>query len=42
MTVQAEMLELLRRLVAAEDAALLFITHDLAVVASMCERVLVM
>ena len=41
-TVQAEMLELLRRLVAEEGAALLFITHDLAVIASMCERVLVM
>ena len=36
------MLELLRRLVAEEGAALLFITHDLAVIASMCERVLVM
>ncbi len=41
-TVQAEMLELLRQLVAEEGAALLFITHDLAVIASMCERVLVM
>jgi peptide/nickel transport system ATP-binding protein len=41
-TVQAQILELIRAGVAARDAALLFITHDLAVVASVCERVLVM
>ena len=36
------MLDLIVRGVAARDAALLFITHDLAVVATVCERVLVM
>ena len=41
-TVQALMLDLIVRGVAARDAALLFITHDLAVVATVCERVLVM
>ena len=41
-TVQAQVLELIVSGVEARDAALLFITHDLAVVASVCERVLVM
>ncbi len=41
-TVQAQVLRLLSRLVAEEDAALLLISHDLAVVSSMCERLLVM
>ena len=41
-TVQAQVLALLRRLVADEGAALLLISHDLAVVAGMCERLLVM
>ncbi len=41
-TVQARVLDLIVRGVAARDAALLFITHDLAVVATVCERVLVM
>src|SRR5690606_25352836 len=41
-TVQALVLDLIVRGVEARDAALLFITHDLAVVASVCERVLVM
>jgi len=41
-TVQAQMLRLLARLVAEENAALLLISHDLAVVSSMCERLLVM
>ena len=36
------MLKLIDRLVAEEGSALLFITHDLAVVAGLCERVLVM
>jgi peptide/nickel transport system ATP-binding protein len=39
-TVQKQILELI--LAGSQDAALLFITHDLAVVASVCERVLVM
>jgi peptide/nickel transport system ATP-binding protein len=41
-TVQAQILELILAGVARRHAALLFITHDLAVVASTCERVLVM
>ena len=39
---QALVLDLIVRGVAARDAALLFITHDLAVVATVCQRVLVM
>lgn len=41
-TVQATVLDLIVEGVEERDAALLFITHDLAVVASVCERVLVM
>jgi peptide/nickel transport system ATP-binding protein len=41
-TVQARMLALIDRLVDEEGAALLFITHDLAVMASLCDRVIVM
>ncbi len=41
-TVQARVLDLIVSGVQARDAALLFITHDLAVVAQVCERVLVM
>jgi oligopeptide/dipeptide ABC transporter ATP-binding protein len=41
-TIQAQILELLRELVAQENAALILITHDLGVVAGMCERVNVM
>jgi oligopeptide/dipeptide ABC transporter ATP-binding protein len=41
-TIQAQILTLLRALVAEEDAALILITHDLGVVAGMCERVNVM
>jgi peptide/nickel transport system ATP-binding protein len=41
-TVQARMLRLIDRLVAEEGSALLFITHDLAVVSGLCQRVLVM
>ncbi|MDQ2797971.1 MAG: ABC transporter ATP-binding protein [Actinomycetota bacterium] len=41
-TVQALVLDLVVRGVEARDAALLLITHDLAVVATTCERVLVM
>jgi ABC-type dipeptide/oligopeptide/nickel transport system ATPase component len=39
-TVQKQILDLI--LAVTDNAALLFITHDLAVVASVCERVLVM
>jgi oligopeptide/dipeptide ABC transporter ATP-binding protein len=41
-TIQAQILDLLRALVAEENAALMLITHDLGVVAGMCERVNVM
>ena len=41
-TIQAQILDLLRGLVAEENAALILITHDLGVVAGMCERVNVM
>jgi peptide/nickel transport system ATP-binding protein len=41
-TVQALVLDLIVRGVTARGAAMLFITHDLAVVAAACERVLVM
>jgi peptide/nickel transport system ATP-binding protein len=41
-TVQAEILRLLGELVDAQGATLLLITHDLAVVASSCDQVLVM
>ena len=38
-TIQAQILDLLRALVAERDTALILITHDLGVVAGMCERV---
>ena len=38
-TIQAQILELLRELVAEHGTALIMITHDLGVVAGMCERV---
>ncbi len=41
-TVQAKVLELIAAQSTAVRAALLFISHDLAVVASICDRVLVM
>ncbi len=41
-TVQATVLDLVVRGVEAREAAMLFITHDLGVVATVCERVLVM
>jgi peptide/nickel transport system ATP-binding protein len=41
-TVQARVLELIAEQSRAVQAALLFISHDLAVVASLCDRVLVM
>lgn len=40
--VQAEVLRLLDRLSAEDGRALLFVSHDLAVVAGLCERVLVL
>ena len=41
-TVQAQVLELLDRLVEEEGATLLLITHDLPVVAQICDEVMVM
>jgi oligopeptide/dipeptide ABC transporter ATP-binding protein len=41
-TIQAQILDLLRQIVAEQNAALVLITHDLGVVAGMCERVHVM
>lgn len=41
-TVQRQVLDLMLELVRERGTGLLFITHDLAVVANMCERVLVM
>jgi oligopeptide/dipeptide ABC transporter ATP-binding protein len=41
-TIQAQILDLLRQLVADRGTALILITHDLGVVAGMCERVNVM
>jgi oligopeptide/dipeptide ABC transporter ATP-binding protein len=41
-TIQAQILDLLKKLVAERDTALVLITHDLGVVAGMAERVHVM
>jgi oligopeptide transport system ATP-binding protein len=41
-TIQAQILDLMRTIVADKGTALILITHDLGVVAGMCTRVLVM
>lgn len=41
-TIQAQILDLMRKLAADNNMALLLITHDLGVVAEMCDRVAVM
>jgi len=41
-TLEAQVLELLRRLRADKGTAILFISHDLGVVAQLCDRVVVM
>ena len=41
-TIQAQILELMKELVRESMTSVLFITHDLGVVAEMCDRVLVM
>jgi ABC-type glutathione transport system ATPase component len=41
-TVQSQVLDLMREQVRDSGSALLFITHDLAVVSGLCERVLIM
>jgi oligopeptide transport system ATP-binding protein len=41
-TIQAQILDLIRRLKAEFNTAVIFITHDLGVVAGLCNRVIVM
>jgi oligopeptide/dipeptide ABC transporter ATP-binding protein len=41
-TIQAQVLEVMKRVQRETDAATILITHDLGIVAEMCERVLVM
>ena len=41
-TIQAQILELMRQVMRERNTAVLLITHDLGVVAGMCDRVLVM
>jgi oligopeptide/dipeptide ABC transporter ATP-binding protein len=41
-TIQAQVLEVLKRVQAETEAATILITHDLGIVAEMCERVIVM
>jgi oligopeptide/dipeptide ABC transporter ATP-binding protein len=41
-TIQAQVLEVLKRVQKETDAATILITHDLGIVAEMCDRVLVM
>ncbi len=41
-TIQAQYLRLLRELQAKHDLAMIFVTHDLGIVAKMCERVAIM
>lgn len=41
-TIQAQILDLLRRLKSEFNTAVIFITHDLGVVAGLCDRVIVM
>lgn len=41
-TIQAQLLELIRKLVAERDMSVLFVTHDLGVVAETCDRMITM
>ena len=41
-TIQAQILELIRRLTARRDRGYLFVSHDLATVRSICDRVMVL
>lgn len=41
-TIQAQILDLMRKLKEKKETAIMFITHDLGVVADMCDRVVVM
>ena len=42
MTIQAQILDLMRKLQKETGTAIILITHDLGVVAEMCDRVAVM
>ena len=42
MTVQAQILELLKKLTKEKGTSVIMITHDLGVVASMCDRIVIM
>ena len=42
MTVQAQILELLKKLTKEKGTSVIMITHDLGVVASMCDRIAIM
>ena len=41
-TVQAQIIELLRRINCKQNTAILFISHDLSLIRQLCERVIVM
>ena len=41
-TVQAQILDLLRKITEESDAGVIIITHDLGVVASLCDRISIM
>jgi ABC-type dipeptide/oligopeptide/nickel transport system ATPase component len=41
-TIQAQIMELLQQMVAERDLAILFVTHDIALVSEYCRRVVVM
>jgi ABC-type dipeptide/oligopeptide/nickel transport system ATPase component len=41
-TIQAQIMELLRGLVAGRGVSIVFVTHDIALVAEYCERVVVL
>ena len=42
LTVQAQILELLKKLTKEKGTSVIMITHDLGVVASMCDRIAIM
>lgn len=42
MTIQAQVLELIKELTEASKASVIMITHDLGVVASLCNKIIIM